>query len=511
MKHAPPPASSLERYLAFAFAGVDLLVEIDGQDRVTFAEGAFQARFGTGAARFVGGPLAALVADDQQDYLASAVAALRRHGRLPPRPLRLSDRARSPVLLAALAPPGRNAALTFSPVPEGLAEELAGQRRGDMLRGIEARLRAGSGGALTLVEVTGEHAQHEAVAQAVMRALTSLAPGALADQLGDGRFGVLTDQAPEAAATRRQVQDALAEGGFDMDAVDVTGLELGRGALTARQAVRAVHLALGRFAQQGSAGFARMGEAKDLPALIDLVATRAAALRGAIMARRFSLVFQPIVALADRRIHHHEALLRPDESEDASPAEFVAMAEGLGFSEELDLAVAASAVDVLAREQDAKVAINISGQSLESADFLGQLLQLLPRQRKLGGRLMVELTETAEIDRPETVGKAIATLRAAGHAVALDDFGAGHAGFGYLQRFAVDFIKIDGDYVHGAVHDPRDRAIVASVADLARSLDTRVIAERVETEDHARMVAEMGVEFGQGWLFGHPTRRPVPG
>jgi EAL domain-containing protein (putative c-di-GMP-specific phosphodiesterase class I) len=208
-------------------------------------------------------------------------------------------------------------------------------------------------------------------------------------------------------------------------------------------------------------------------------------------------------------VHHHEALLRPEASEATSPAEFVAMAEAVGLNEELDLAVAAIAADLLAATPQASVAVNVSGQSLEQQGFIERFLQLGRGRRGLAGRLLVELTETAEIARPEMVEKAIGALRTAGHVVCLDDFGAGHAGFGYLQRFPVDIVKIDGHYVRNAEANPRDRAILGSIVELARTLNCRVVAEQVEAEAQATMLAAMKVEYGQGWLFGRPARTPA--
>lgn len=508
MTHAPPPASALERYLAFAFAGADLLVEVDGTDRIVFAEGAFQARFGETGDRFTGAPLTRLVAPDQRDQLAGAMATLRSRGRLSPTPLRLADRARTPAMLAGLVRPGRGAALTFGPLPEGLALELAGPRPGDMLRAIEARLRARSGGALTLVEVAAADTDPTLLAETVLGALAALAPGALPDRLGEGRFGVLTDAAPDIEAARSQLRQALTAHGIAAEAIGVADVALDAGGLTPAQAVRAVRFALGRFAAEGAGGLARLGDATTLSALIAAATARAATLRSAILARRFCLAYQPIVGIADRAVHHHEALIRPDAAEAASPAEFVAMIEAVGLAPELDLAVATTAAEALAEATQAVVAVNVSGNSLESPDFVERLIRICRARGSLRGRLMFELTETAEITRPDLVEQAVAGLRDRGHAVSLDDFGAGHAGFGYLQRFAVDFVKVDGSYVRNAEANARDRTILASLVDLAHSLNSRVVAEQVETEAQARMLAELKVELGQGWLFGRPARSP---
>ena len=106
-------------------------------------------------------------------------------------------------------------------------------------------------------------------------------------------------------------------------------------------------------------------------------------LRRAIKSRRFNLLFQPIVSLADRRLHHYEALLRPKPLPGCpfdTPQEFVTLVEALGLAAELDLAVAALASDAAAFST-VPIAFNVSGQSLQSAAFLDRLLALHPPAR----------------------------------------------------------------------------------------------------------------------------------
>ena len=72
----------------------------------------------------------------------------------------------------------------------------------------------------------------------------------------------------------------------------------------------------------------------------------------------------------------------------------------------------------------------------------------------------------------------------------------------------MDYLKIDGPYVQGAANNRQDRNLVASILDLARSVGVRVIAEMIETEDQARIMQEMGVDLGQGWLYGRAGALP---
>jgi EAL domain-containing protein (putative c-di-GMP-specific phosphodiesterase class I) len=123
-------------------------------------------------------------------------------------------------------------------------------------------------------------------------------------------------------------------------------------------------------------------------------------------------------------------------------------------------------------------------------------------------RLLVELTETAEIEDMRGAADCIRQLRAAGVPVCLDDFGAGAAAFRYLKEFQVDYVKIDGAYVRAAPASSRERGFIVSMVELAQSVGARSVAEMIETEEQAALMASLGVDHGQGWLFGRPGVLP---
>ena len=159
------------------------------------------------------------------------------------------------------------------------------------------------------------------------------------------------------------------------------------------------------------------------------------------------------------------------------------------------------------------VAVNMSGLSVQSPDFCARLFALLEEMRAVvgppeQGRLLVELTETAEIDDLGAATGALARLRAMGVGLCLDDFGAGAAAFRYLQQFRVDYVKIDGSFVQAAQQGGRERAMVASMVELAANAGAQTVAEMIETEEQAALMRELGVDQGQGWLFGRPGGLP---
>jgi len=152
--------------------------------------------------------------------------------------------------------------------------------------------------------------------------------------------------------------------------------------------------------------------------------------------------------------------------------------------------------------------VNVSGLSLQSDSFCSRLLAMLDSNRQAGPRicqrLLLELTDTAEIEDMPSAAANIEAIRSRGVGVCLDDFGTVAAAFRYLREFRFDFVKIDGSYVHNAPLSARERGSVAAMVGLAAGAGARVIAEMVETPEQAQLMRMLGVEFGQGYLFGRP-------
>ncbi len=92
--------------------------------------------------------------------------------------------------------------------------------------------------------------------------------------------------------------------------------------------------------------------------------------------------------------------------------------------------------------------------------------------------------------------------------VCIDDFGAGSAAFRYLREFRVDYVKLDGAYVRGALQNAREHGFLLTMIELANFVGAKVIAETIEREDEAQMMRDLGVEYGQGWLFAKPGSLP---
>lgn len=502
-----PPRRMTDRFVAFAFAAADLLVEVEPDGRICFAAGAFRTRLGAEPDRYLGRPIEDLASAEDRPRLAAAVPLLSARGRLQPAVIRLADSERTPFVLSGFAMPGGRLCLTLGPIPQGLAAAEVTDKDG-FARAAEARLRDQERPTtLGLVEVDGAGAQalgERPGIEAQLRAeLARDLPGAACvGELAQGRWGVLQDEGAEIAAAAERVEAALRRFGIGAQ-VTATALSLAPGPLSDVQAVRALRAALTGFARGGQEALAKLGVAGGLPGYLSELTTRAEGIGKAIAEARFRLEYQPIVRLSDRALHHYEALLRPTGGLPRAD-EFVSLAEAAGLSEELDLAVIRMAL----RDSGGRlpVAVNVSGLSVQSPAFRERLLAFLGREPR---GLLIEITETADIEHEAEALAFVQAMQGRGVPVCIDDFGAGSAAFRHLRRLKPDYVKIDGSYVAAATRQERERAFVASMAELSRAAGAKVAAERIETEEEAELMASLGVEFGQGWLFGRSS--PLPG
>jgi EAL domain-containing protein (putative c-di-GMP-specific phosphodiesterase class I) len=501
-----------DRLVAFAFAGADLLVEVDAAGRIAFAAGAFRTRLGAEPERFLGRPVEDLASGEDRAQLAAAVPLLAARGRLQPTIVRLCDPERTPFVLSGFAVPAaagdaQALCLAFGPLPRGVAAaEVTDKDR--FARAAEARLRDQERPAtLELVEVDGAGAQALAERPAVEAQLRAelarnTEGGACVGELAQGRWGVLQDEGADMTAAAERVEAALRRFGVGAQ-VTATALSLAPGQMSDMQAVRALRAALSGFARGGQEGLAKAGVAGGLPGFLTELAARAEGIGKAIAETRFRLEYQPIVRLEDRGLHHYEALLRPTGGLPRAD-EFVSLAEAAGLAEELDLAV----VRVALKDSRGRlpVAVNLSGLSVQSPAFRDRLLALIGREPR---GLFIEITETADIEHEDEAQAFVDAMQSRGVPVCIDDFGAGSAAFRHLRQLKPDYVKIDGSYVAAATRQERERAFVASMAELSRAAGAKLVAERIETEEEAALMASLGVEFGQGWLFGRPA--PLPG
>ena len=228
-------------------------------------------------------------------------------------------------------------------------------------------------------------------------------------------------------------------------------------------------------------------------------------IRDALDEERLVPFAQPIVSLASGTSNHHELLVRmlDDEDRPIAPGRFLPVAEEFGLIAEIDELMVRHAVELAARGH--RVNVNLSAQSIAKSgmsDFIDTELRRTGAEPSL---LAVELTETALIQSEHAARRFVERLAELGCGFALDDFGTGYGGFMYLKRLPIDYLKIDMEFVHDLKVNEGSQRVVRAVVDLAKGFGQQTIAEGIEDVETRDLLAAMGVDFGQGYLFGRPA------
>ncbi len=230
------------------------------------------------------------------------------------------------------------------------------------------------------------------------------------------------------------------------------------------------------------------------------------AMRQGLQQGRFSLHFQPQVALAGGGMIGAEALARwnDDEFGVVAPSAFILLAEETGFIISIGNWVLEQAVRQAAAWQQAgrsiRVAVNVSALQFQQADFVS-LVDAALREAGLSPELLeLELTESILLRDADEALERLHALARIGVAMSIDDFGTGYSSLSYLKRFPISRLKIDRSFVTGLPQDDSDRAIVSATIGMARALGLDVVAEGVETQAQADCLRELDCLAFQGFL-----------
>jgi len=535
-----------DKFLAFAFSSADLFLEINDTGHVSYVIGAVERILGKEVAQLTGKSLETLIHPSDWVILRTAVSRLQLGQRFDPLNLRLAgDKTAKRKTLAiggCRLPPHENhlylsisEAHVSSNLPDITAIWATASRDTEtrllddegFIKASEAVIdeanRLGQPLQLTLIELDGfEDLRQRAGPERTSDMLQSLggylqaqSVANVSGRLADDKFSIVhgtqireTD-IQEAVSEIVRIADPVGEG----LQVNASSIEIDPH-LDQEDAGRALVYTINSFANSQTSGFTMESLNEAATLMMQDALKRISDFKASVRDKKIKLAYQPIVSLETGEPHHYEILARFAENEDTF--QMVSFAEDVGIIQELDLAIAESALELftrfLPRPKDEAIrpvslAVNISGRSLTSDIFIRMLMNLLKAHPGQEDRLLFEVTESANIENLEQTNNVIQEIRGLGYKICLDDFGAGAASFQYLQAFDVDFVKIDGSYVRDIDKNERECRMLRSISDLARSLNVGTVAEMVETEEERKTLQSIGITHGQGYLFDKP--RPV--
>ena len=225
----------------------------------------------------------------------------------------------------------------------------------------------------------------------------------------------------------------------------------------------------------------------------------------AIEQDRLVLHAQPIIDVATGATVQHELLIRMLDVDGTlvAPGHFLPPAERYGLIREIDRWVVSRAAGLAA--QGHAVELNLSAESIGDANFA----TMVERELELSGAdcslIVIELTETALLRDEDAGRRFIELVQRLGCQLALDDFGTGYASFTYLKRLAVDYLKIDIEFVRDLPRNAASRHVVRAVVNLAQGFGQKTVAEGVEDAETLDLLRELGVDFAQGYHIGRPA------
>ncbi len=522
-----------DRFVAFAFAGSDLLLEIAPDGLLTFAIGMAEVLCGQPAESMPGHPIGDYVLEEDRYTLNEALQRIGGGGRFDSLQLTLTSRdgrhSHAALFSGICSDPAHGlchlsvrrlsgaalAAATLAPAPGRHMET------GEFIDLVQERMKTAEPGrddyALTLVDVEGAADMTAEETDHFFRSVegylrTYSLGGTSVGRLRDDKFGVLSDQALDREEMSRRISTLAHDIAPDAPPpqIHAAEIELDLDTLSPQDLTKALVYTINKFVAEGGDKVSITSLTEGYRAAMADTLSRVGHFRSVINSEQLHFAYQPIVHLGDWRLHHFEALARICQNgQTFLPSSFVTFAEDVGLVSELDMVVCRQGLATLRENRlippGSHIAVNLSGRSVSNGAFMAQLLELLETQRDLLPRLLFEVTESAEMRNLDQANWVVQKLRALGCRVCLDDFGAGAASFPYLRALEVDFVKIDGSYIMDAFDTHYGLPFLRAIAHLCRDMHIATIGEMVEDARTVKVLRSVGIGFAQGYFFSRPA------
>ena len=235
-------------------------------------------------------------------------------------------------------------------------------------------------------------------------------------------------------------------------------------------------------------------------------------LREAMTQQQFELYYQPILSLDTERILKAEALIRWNHPVKGmiSPVEFIPLAEETGLIEEIGEWVFHQALNDIQKihaqySADFQISVNVSPKQFIKPERLLAWKAALEKAGVAGRHFCIEITEGLLLQPSLAVVNTIANLRDFGIQFSIDDFGTGYSALAYLNKFDIEYVKIDQSFTRNLQPNNHDAILCEAIISMAHKLGMKVITEGIETEAQSRILSDFECDYGQGYLIAKPT------
>ncbi|MEM8833755.1 MAG: EAL domain-containing protein [Pseudomonadota bacterium] len=523
-----------DRFIAFSFASSDFLLEINKGGKIVFSAGQTQTLTGQMPEQIIGDEWLSLFSKNSRANLSALLKGVQKAGRLGPLMVDFlnaeTDKLQRALVMGMTLPNSDHIYLTFNAtqaffdfltVGEFQDSRLLDEKQFEAtaIKAFQTAKAEGKNLDVTFFEADKieEYKKDLSFEEATnfTENLQSILKeqsfeGRTASQVDDNKYALIHDETITPEFIEQKIQELVArtsagEGDVGLKKKTVAAdME----SLNEREARRALVYTINQMEEKGIDAVGDNLD-KSFEDYLEENAAKITRLKSLVGQQAFRLNFQPIVHLPGENICHFEALVRF--TTDDSPYELIVFGEDIGIAPDIDMAILKQAIGYIhsnkSNYSDLRIAVNISGQSIQSKEFVDKVLVAIDESQTDPKHLLFEITESTAIGDLEQVNGYIQRLRKRGFEVCLDDFGAGAASFQYLNTLDIDCVKIDGKYIRDALNSSRDEAMVRNLASMCRDLGVTTVAEMVESEEQLKYLVDIGVDKAQGWLFGKPQKK----
>ncbi len=523
-----------DKFVAFAFASADILMELDTTGKIVFADGAIENLIGWQPEEIVNKNFLTILHDDDTD-LGEYLLDTDSKSRVDNVAIRIKAKNghSAPFIMSGykISELQGHYYLTLSTFRKdiNLADVARRDLRTGLLRKSEFSLTVNklltmskfteNVVEMTIFVISGLDKMGEENAQGLMchisdsvrmKSLNNDSAGLIKENI----ICFVHDGSVNPETLKNQLVQAAHNDWEDGAGVDISNVTISLDTIkdvSEEDTVQSIVYTLNKFSEQKNSNMKYLSLVDCYDEMIGETVCRLSEFKNTVQNELFDLAFQPIVDVSNGQVSHFEVLTRlRDAKAFSNPFQFIEFGENVGLISEFDMKMLVKSMKVI-RDMAGQgikpaLSVNLSGYSLSSKVFMDSVEQMFDENRDICPQIMVEITESARIVNKKVANDFFQRLREMGIKCCIDDFGTGEATFEYLRNLEVDIVKIDGSYISDeAINSTNGRTLLKALGRLCHDLGVDVVGEKVENIAAANMLAECGIRYGQGYFYAKPT------